>query len=95
MNEILSWDADRLDRNGHEYIGTMFPLTEDRSVWGSGPVIDEEVFVAFRNSSELRNRLNDAFKKILWSQGLKMVESEASDEVFVSTVDSESLNTAV
>lgn len=88
LNEILSWDVDRLDHRT-EYFGTMFPLPEDLSVWGSGPVVDKEVFEAFRNSSELRDRLNDAFRKILWSLGLEMVESEPSGEIFVSVVDNE------
>jgi hypothetical protein len=88
LNDILSWDVDSLDCNT-EYFSTIFPLPKDLSLWGNGPVIDKQVFEAFRNSPELRDRLNDAFKKMLWSLGLKMVESEASGEIIVSVVNNE------
>lgn len=72
LGHILSWGADKLE-SSHNYIQTLFPLPEE-SMFNDAPLIDEEIFNAFRERGTLRDRLRDAFKKMLWFYGFRMIE---------------------
>ncbi|KAH8596867.1 opioid growth factor receptor conserved region-domain-containing protein [Bisporella sp. PMI_857] len=80
LQNILSWGADRLEAS-HDYIQILFPLPEASGVNGIAPVINEEVFKAFRSSSSLRAQLREAFKKILWFYGFRLVEEDGVKKV--------------
>jgi hypothetical protein len=40
------------------------------------PIINKQVFDAFRERPELQERLRDAFKKMLWFYGFELIEEE-------------------
>jgi hypothetical protein len=71
LSQILQWSADRLE-SSHDYIQTLFPLPEESGVNWDAPIIDRQVFEAFRSRMELRGRLRDSFQKILWFYGFKL-----------------------
>ncbi|KAE9366064.1 hypothetical protein N431DRAFT_446277 [Stipitochalara longipes BDJ] len=71
LSEILQWGADRLE-SSHDYIQTVFPLPEASGMNWDAPIIDRQVFDAFRSRAELRGRLKDSFRKILWFYGFKL-----------------------
>jgi len=66
----------------HDYIQTLFPIPETSMIVGrSAPIIDEEVFKAFRSRPELQSRLKDAFNRILWFYGLVLEKDIEGDHV--------------
>ncbi|KAF4628294.1 hypothetical protein G7Y89_g9860 [Cudoniella acicularis] len=71
LSQILRWSAVNLERH-HDYIQTVFPLPERSAIDWYAPVIDSEVFEAFRSRSGLKDNLTDAFKKILWFYGFEL-----------------------
>jgi hypothetical protein len=71
LSEILQWSTGRLE-SSHDYIQTLFPLPEESGVNWSAPIIDRQVFDAFRSRQELKERLRDSFKKMLWFYGFKL-----------------------
>lgn len=71
LNDILEWGANKLE-SSHDYIQTLFPLPEESGVNWSAPVINREVFEAFRSRPELREKLRDSFKKMLWFYGFEL-----------------------
>lgn len=42
----------------------------------SAPIINKEVFDAFRSRPELRSKLREAFKKMLWFYGFELHASD-------------------
>jgi hypothetical protein len=68
IGEILGWGVHRLE-SSHDYIQTLFPLPEESGVNWSAPVIDQEVFDAFRSRPELGGKLRESFERILWFYG--------------------------
>jgi len=80
LSEILRWDASRLE-SSHDYIQTMFPLPEASGVNWDAPVINRQVFDAFRSRVELRGHLRDSFQKILWFYGFKLVYEDGEAKV--------------
>ncbi|KAH7346721.1 opioid growth factor receptor conserved region-domain-containing protein [Rhexocercosporidium sp. MPI-PUGE-AT-0058] len=75
LTDILGWNANKLE-SAHDYIQIVFPLPEESGVQWSAPTIDRQVFDAFRARPELRDRLKDSFKKILWFYGFELVDGE-------------------
>jgi len=75
LEEILQWDAERLEWS-HDYIQTLFPLPEKSGINDMAPIIDKEVFEAFRGRVELREKLREAFQKMLWFYGFELVEED-------------------
>lgn len=75
LEEILQWDAGRLERS-HDYIQTLFPLPEKSGINDLAPIINQEVFDAFHERPELKEKLRGAFKKMLWFYGFELVEEE-------------------
>jgi hypothetical protein len=73
LADILQWGTGRLE-SSHDYIQTLFPLPEKSGVNARAPIINKEVFLAFRSRQELRDKLKDAFKRMLWFYGFEMVE---------------------
>jgi hypothetical protein len=71
LNEILQWSASELEFC-HNYIQILFPLPEQSVFNDPAPVIDHEVFQAFRTRSDLRDRLRDSFQRILWFYGFQL-----------------------
>jgi hypothetical protein len=71
LEDILQWPATQLEYC-HDYIQVLFPLPE-RSIFNDpAPIVDKEVFEAFRTRKELRDRLRDSFKRILWFYGFQL-----------------------
>jgi len=69
----------------HDYIQTLFPLPEQSGVNDRAPIVDRLVFQAFRTRPELRDRLSDAFKKMLWFYGFEL-DADEEGSVVVSEV---------
>ncbi|KAG9240564.1 opioid growth factor receptor conserved region-domain-containing protein [Calycina marina] len=77
LEQILGWGADRLEMS-HDYIQTLFPLPEASGVNDRAPIINKQVFEAFRGSADLRQRLRDAFDKMLWFYGFELTGEQGS-----------------
>lgn len=75
LKDILQWKEDRLEAS-HDYIQILFPLPEESGVNWNAPIIDRQVFDAFRSRPELREKLKEAFVKMLWFYGLKMFDDD-------------------
>jgi len=84
LADILQWGTRKLE-SSHDYIQTLFPLPEASGINDRAPIINKEVFEAFRSRQELRDRLKDAFNKILWFYGFEMVEENGKIVVGVDT----------
>ncbi|KAH7397704.1 opioid growth factor receptor conserved region-domain-containing protein [Cadophora sp. MPI-SDFR-AT-0126] len=80
LSDILEWDANKLE-SAHDYIQIVFPLPEESGVQWNAPTINRQVFDAFRARPELRQRLKESFRKILWFYGFVLVEREDGIEV--------------
>jgi len=80
LTDILQWDADRLE-SSHDYIQTLFPLPEESGVNWHAPIIDRQVFDAFRSRNELQGKLRDSFQKILWFYGFKLERKDGEIKV--------------
>jgi len=50
----------------------LFPLPEESGVNWNAPVIDRQVFDAFRSRSELRDNMRKAFERMLWFYGFQL-----------------------
>ncbi|PBP19132.1 hypothetical protein BUE80_DR010063 [Diplocarpon rosae] len=71
LTEILQWSASQLEAS-HDYIQILFPLPEESGVNWNAPVIDRQVFDAFRSRPELKEKLRDSFRKMLWFYGFEL-----------------------
>lgn len=81
----MRWGVNKLE-SSHDYIQTLFPLPERSGVNDRAPVIDRQVFEAFRAQADLRDKLRDAFQKILWFYGFELSTNEADGKVIVSEI---------
>ncbi|KAK6585973.1 hypothetical protein PZA11_001030 [Diplocarpon coronariae] len=79
LTDILQWEASRLEAS-HDYIQILFPLPEESGVNWSAPVIDRQVFNAFRSRPELKEKLRDSFMRMLWFYGFEL-ETEGGIKV--------------
>ena len=84
LKDILKWDADQLEVS-HDYIQILFPLPEESGVNWNAPIINKEVFDAFRGSDELKNAMRGVFERMAWFYGFKIVRKE-NGELEVSVV---------
>jgi hypothetical protein len=89
LAEILQWPASRLE-SCHDYIQTLFPLPEKSAFNDPAPIIDKEVFEAFRTREELTGRMRDSFERIMWFYGFQLQtdangQLEASSQVLITT----------
>jgi hypothetical protein len=71
LDEILEWPASELE-HCHNYIQILFPLPERSAFNDPAPIIDKEVFEAFRSRKDLRDRLRESFQRILWFYGFQL-----------------------
>ncbi|PBP18237.1 hypothetical protein BUE80_DR011053 [Diplocarpon rosae] len=71
LNEVLQWNASQLEAS-HDYIQILFPLPEESGVNWDAPVIDRQVFDAFRSRPELKERLRDSLRRMLWFYGFEL-----------------------
>jgi Opioid growth factor receptor (OGFr) conserved region len=69
-SDILLWDHAKLE-SYHDYIQILFPLPEESGITDA-PIIDRQVFEAFRSRPELRSKLRESFKKMLWFYGFDL-----------------------
>jgi hypothetical protein len=83
LGDILEWGVGKLEAS-HDYIQTLFPLPEESGVNWNAPIIDQNVFEAFRSRPELRENLRASFKKMLWFYGFKLKKKDG--EVRVSRI---------
>jgi hypothetical protein len=79
LSEILSWDDAKLE-SCHNYIQTLFPLPEPSPFNSSAPVIDREVFKAFRSRPELRAQLRKSLERMLHFYGFNITPHGANME---------------
>jgi hypothetical protein len=84
LSNILRWDVGELE-SCHDYIQTLFPLPEESGINMSASTIDRQVFEAFRSRADLRDRLMDSFKKMLWFYGFEL-GADADGKVKVTNV---------
>lgn len=75
LESVLAYSAEKLERH-HDYIQTLFPLPERSPIDPHAPIIDEQIFEAFRSDPDLRANLLRAFKRILWFYGFELVKRE-------------------
>ncbi|KAK0103597.1 hypothetical protein ONS95_005609 [Cadophora gregata] len=80
LSGILNWNANKLE-SAHDYIQIVFPLPEESGVQWNAPTINRPVFDAFRTRPELRERMKDSFKKMMWFYGFVLVETDDSIRV--------------
>lgn len=101
LTQILTkWSDEELEYN-HDYVQLLFPLPEASSVSFSAPIVNREVFDAFRESDELRGQLLKAFERMLRFYGFKLVDGRHlqpgsvwwSGKVVVRTTATPVLNT--
>ena len=81
FSNILEWSDKRLE-DSHDYIQTLFPLPEASGVNWNAPLIDREVFEAFRSQVELRENLRKAFTRMLSFYGFKWSEEAGPMKVY-------------
>lgn len=79
LADILAWDANKLEAC-HDYIQILFPLPEESGVNWNAPVINQEIFEAFRGSEELRGALRKSFERICWFYGFVVKDGEGEGE---------------
>lgn len=82
LDDILQWTDAQLE-SSHDYIQTLFPLPETSGVNWNAPIIDREVFDAFRDpeNAQLRDTLRTAFERILRFYGLEFADAGSKCEV--------------
>ena len=78
LEDILTWNANQLEAS-HDYIQILFPLPEESGVNWNAPIINKEVFDAFRTSEELREAMRRAFKKMAWFYGFEVDRKEGGE----------------
>ena len=83
LSDILRWNEHKLE-SSHDYIQTLFPLPERSGVNDRAPIIDWQVFDAFRAREDLRDKLRDAFRKMLWFYGFQLEENGEGGQFVVS-----------
>jgi hypothetical protein len=71
LRQILS-SSDEWLEYCHNYIQILFPLPEPAGAYWRAPVIDREVFEAFRKDEKLRKNLRRAFERILRFYGFEV-----------------------
>ncbi|KAL9602691.1 MAG: hypothetical protein Q9219_001681 [cf. Caloplaca sp. 3 TL-2023] len=74
LASILEWSDAELEYC-HDYIQTLFPLPERSPINPNAPIIDEDIYTAFRSNPALRDRLHDALVRMLRFYGFDLVSS--------------------
>ncbi|KZF25259.1 hypothetical protein L228DRAFT_244052 [Xylona heveae TC161] len=93
LSSILKWSDADLEYS-HDYIQSVFPLPEISPVNPQAPAVDHPTFEAFHARLELRERLREAFERILLFYGLKLETRQASPPPSFTNENSENINHA-
>ncbi|HEX3663130.1 MAG TPA: opioid growth factor receptor-related protein [Acidobacteriaceae bacterium] len=80
LTEILAWSDDRLEAV-HDFIQWLFPLPERSGANPGAPTLDAATIDAFQTTPALRDRLHQAFERMLHFYGLAWVTSPAGSAV--------------
>jgi hypothetical protein len=64
LDEILLWDNDRLEYT-HDYIQWLFPLRSPSPINPAAPTLDNDQIIEFQMDSELKFKLEEAFKRMM------------------------------
>jgi len=78
LAQILAWDDRRLE-SIHDYIQWLFPLPERSGANPSAPTLDDATIAAFRSTPVMRDRLRQAFLRMLRFYGLAWSDGPAPD----------------
>lgn len=70
LSEIVAWDDERLE-DIHDFIQWLFPLPERSGANPSAPVLDRETMETFRATPVMKERLRQAFVRMLLFYGLR------------------------
>lgn len=81
LSSILAWSDAELE-DCHDYIQNLFPLPEPSPFNPAAPLVSSGVFTAFRTRPELRNRLKEAFCRMLKFYGFKL-HLDGANEIVV------------
>lgn len=73
LNSILNWSDTQLERV-HNYIQWVFPLPEQSYFAFAAPVIDAQVFAAFRTDRDLQGQLQRAYERIIRFYGFALTD---------------------
>lgn len=79
LDDLLAWPDEYLERS-HNYIQILFPLPEGSPFNFDAPVVNREVFDAFRERSELRGRMREAFLRMLKFYGFETLDMREERE---------------
>jgi len=70
VREILAWDDDHLE-GVHDYIQWLFPTRRPSGVNPFAPLVTDDTVRAFTDDPRLRDRLREAFDRMLAFYGLR------------------------
>ena len=82
LSQILSWSDEKLEAS-HDYIQYLFPLPEHSPYNYSAPIVNREVFNAFRSRPEIRAQLRKALARMLKFYGFKFNHPEGCHEEII------------
>ncbi|MGA7523234.1 MAG: opioid growth factor receptor-related protein [Acidobacteriaceae bacterium] len=80
LTEILSWSDDRLE-DVHDFIQWLFPLPERSGANPGAPTLDAATIETFHATPAMRERLHQAFERMLRFYGLAWTASAAGGAV--------------
>jgi hypothetical protein len=70
LDEVLAWNDERLEAV-HDYIQWVFPTRQPSGVNPLAPLVSDDTVRAFARDAELRDRLRQAFDRMLLFYGLR------------------------
>lgn len=77
LEEILAWNDEQLEWC-HDYIQTLFPLSEE-SMFADAPVVDEQTYLYWREHDGLQRNMRRAFERMLSFYGFNVHWKPAQD----------------
>ncbi len=80
LTEILAWSDDRLE-DVHDFIQWLFPLPERSGANPGAPTLDAPTIEAFHATAAMRDRLRQAFERMLRFYGLAWVSAATGGAV--------------
>ncbi|MFZ0631035.1 MAG: opioid growth factor receptor-related protein [Acidobacteriaceae bacterium] len=80
LAEILAWSDDRLEAV-HDFIQWLFPLPERSGANPAAPILDKATIETFHATAAMRDRLRQAFERMLRFYGLSWTASETGGVV--------------
>ena len=86
LAEILDWSDDRLE-SVHDFIQWLFPLPEPSGANPDAPTLDPATVQAFRDTPAMRDRLHQAFERMLRFYGLACSSATRSSAIESSATE--------